>query len=312
MTAPFFSVVMAVHDALPYLKPAMESILQQTDPDFELIVVDDHSQDGTGQWLGNVKDARLRLFQATDRGQTPALNQGILQARADWIVRMDGDDWSDPRRLTLQRSAINRSRDKIVMVTSDYAVCDENLSPVGTVRLEAPNPRLRRYVEKQNNPFCHPTVIFHRPTAITVGLYDTATRNAQDYRLWLKLLDHGSWVHVPEPLLKYRVLKDSLSVKYQPEQSRERRAILQGRIEDLAQQTRLDQGTRAQIEATYHYKLGFSAWLAGDRCAAWPHLFFALRGGGWTALKSGVLWALSAVMPRRLYLTLAGYRGVYA
>jgi glycosyltransferase involved in cell wall biosynthesis len=307
--APFFSVVMAVHNTLDYLPETFKSLLLQTYSDFELIVVDDHSTDGTLEWLKQCADPRLKLMESPFKGQTPALNIGLRAAAADWIVRMDGDDWCAPQRLERQKAAIDHAPRLPVLITSDYWICDERLIPVGEMRLAPPNPKLTRYLKTRNNPICHPTVVFHRETALALGGYDESLKNAQDIRLWHGLLEHGDWVHVSEPLLKYRVLKGSLSVRYQPEQRKERAAVMDGVARGTVSAPR-QEATREQALAIYHYKLGFAAWISGKRFCAWKHLFACLRQCAGYTFKSLACLVLS-VLPRPLYLSLAGYQGVY-
>ena len=310
MLCPFFSVVMAVQNGMAFLPESIEGILNQTFTDFEFITVDDHSTDGTIDYLRSLTDPRVRVLSSDGHGQTHALNVGIRASRAEWIVRMDGDDYCDPRRLELQKQTIVQAPHRPVIVTSDYVVCDESLSPVAEIRLAPPNARLRHYIEKRNNPFCHPTVTFHRATAVDVGLYDTRIRNGQDYHLWLRMLTRGDWAHLPMPLVKYRVRKGSLSVLYQPEQERERQAILEGVPPPVGEERR--SGSDAEIDAVYHYKLGFSAWVGGRRGPMIRHLTRSIWSGGAMRANALVLIGLGLVFPRRLYLTLARYRGVFA
>lgn len=312
MAPPFFSVVMAVQNAMPDLPASLQSILNQTFTDFEVIMVDDHSTDETLTYLQSIQDKRLRLFAAKDRGQTPALNQGIQEAKADWIVRMDGDDWSDPRRFMLQREAILASNDHPVLISSDYVICDEDLNPIAEMRLAQPNSRLRHYLEHKNNPFCHPTVVFHREAGIAAGLYDNSIRNAQDYHFWLRLLVKANWAHVSVPLLKYRVRRGSLSVLRQPEQTRERLTMLaQSPTGTPPVPESTPQSTRSQIEATYHYKLGFAAWIDGKTSSMSTHFLTSIRAASTYRWKALVALGLGLFLPRKVRLSLAGYRGIY-
>jgi len=312
MGLPYFSVVMAVHNAMPHLPLAVESILQQTFGDFEFLIVDDHSTDSSRAYLNNLRDPRIKVIDAIKKGQTPALNQGIREAKANWIVRMDGDDWSDPRRMTLQKQILETLQTPPVLVTSDYCICDEELHPVAPIRIALPNPSLYRYLKTRNNPFCHPTVVFHAPTAQKVGLYNEMIQNAQDYDLWIKLLAKGQSVHVPELLLKYRVCRGSLSVLHQDQQTKEKNLILETGNTEKKITMEVEQSVRnpKQIEQIYHYKLGFAALLAGQRGSMWHHFSHVMAAGGSLAVKTFTL-VLLTVVPRKVYLDIAGYRGVY-
>ncbi len=99
MEKPAVSVVMSVYNGEPYVRAAVESILNQTFNDLELIVVDDGSTDTTPQTLAGIDDPRLRVIRQPNRGQPAGLNAGIRAARAELITFMDGDDLCDPQRI---------------------------------------------------------------------------------------------------------------------------------------------------------------------------------------------------------------------
>ena len=101
---PAISVVMPVYNGAPFLPEAIESILRQTYTNFEFIIVDDGSTDGSRSIISDYakKDQRIRLLSLNHRGVTGAMNEGVCLARGEWIARMDHDDVSSPDRLTVQ------------------------------------------------------------------------------------------------------------------------------------------------------------------------------------------------------------------
>ncbi len=101
--APLVSVLLAVSNGERYLRAALESVLRQTIPDFELLVVDDGSTDGTPGILESIGDARLRVLVNADRqGLAASLNRGLEEARGRYIARLDADDVAFPTRLEQQ------------------------------------------------------------------------------------------------------------------------------------------------------------------------------------------------------------------
>ncbi|HEX5242322.1 MAG TPA: glycosyltransferase family 2 protein, partial [Tepidisphaeraceae bacterium] len=104
MTSPALSVVMPVYNCQRHLAAAMESVLAQTFHDFELIAVDDGSQDKTLKILRQFekKDSRIRVLSRPNTGIVGALNDGLAMAQADLIARMDGDDICLPERFERQ------------------------------------------------------------------------------------------------------------------------------------------------------------------------------------------------------------------
>src|SRR5262245_46860848 len=147
------SVIMAVRNAMPELSNAVESVLKQTFQNFEFIIVDDFRSDETGDYLHRLKDSRAGVLPGPRHGQTPGLNQALECARAGWIARMDGDEWSYPERFQLQWEAA-KSHPGAVLISADYTVCEDDLAPVATVRLQSNGSGPVDYLRRRNNPFC--------------------------------------------------------------------------------------------------------------------------------------------------------------
>jgi glycosyltransferase involved in cell wall biosynthesis len=102
--APFFSVVIPLYNKRPYIRRAVDSVLAQTFEDFELIVVDDGSTDGSHEALSHVTDPRFRLLRQENRGVGPARNAGMAAAEGAWFAFLDGDDmWLPDHLLELRR-----------------------------------------------------------------------------------------------------------------------------------------------------------------------------------------------------------------
>jgi glycosyltransferase involved in cell wall biosynthesis len=305
--SPKLSVVMCVRNGEPYIQEAVESILQQTFRDFEFLIVDDHSTDGTLRYLQSLSDPRVRVLRASAEGQTPGLNQGLKGAKADWIARMDGDDWSFPERLQKEWEAAAKTSEA-VLVSSDYWLCDEALEPVAPIRLTPDSEAVLRFLRTKNNPFCHPVMMFHRKTALSVGGFDETLKNAQDYGLWLRLSEKGKLIHVEALLLKYRVRRASLSILRQPEQTRERRTLLGKEKKSLALDQTSLQSDRA-VEGMYMYRLAFGAWLAGKSRLARHYSLRSLTCGV-RPLRSAFVF-ITSILPRAIYLRINGYHRVF-
>ena len=95
--APRVSVVMAVYNGAPYVAQGIESLLSQTFGDFELIVVNDGSTDGTAEIVRRFDDPRVRFVEnERNLGLAPSLNRGLALARGEFVARQDADDVSEP------------------------------------------------------------------------------------------------------------------------------------------------------------------------------------------------------------------------
>jgi glycosyltransferase involved in cell wall biosynthesis len=208
---PSISIVMPVWNGEKYLSATIESILAQTFKDFELIVVDDGSTDGTLKILKTCLDPRLRVFQLEHGGIVKALNHGLAQARSEWIARQDADDISLPARLEIQWQSI-RQNPKAVLCHTDVEYINETNVLVGRARI----PRTRSFTALKlcfQCPIVHTTVMFKKEIALAVGGYLPEERHAEDFSLWGRLLERGEFIGLPEKLVQFRLHAQSVSQK---------------------------------------------------------------------------------------------------
>lgn len=190
---PFVSVLMPVRDARETLMAAVESVRSQTIGDWELVIVDDGSQDGTTAMLELLakEDARVVLIRQEAKGIVAALNRGLTACRGECIARMDADDVMDARRLELQRAFLMEHRDcglvscrvRFGGTEAGYAAHVEWVNSL--MNHEAMS--LRRFVEA---PVAHPSVMFRRALIETHGGYRDGPF-PEDYELWLRWLEAG-------------------------------------------------------------------------------------------------------------------------
>ncbi len=295
------SVVISIHNAMPDLRVATESILKQSFHLFEFIIVNDHSSDSSLDYLRSLSDSRIRLTENPAKGQTSALNHGLRVATGDWIARMDGDDWSHPERLEKQFAMAQKSP-QAALISADYWLCNDALQVVSEMRLNPNHTAFMNYLNTRQNPFCHPVMMFNRHKVLSLGGYDDSLQTAQDYDLWRRLLARYPLAHVAEPLLKYRVRRDAVSIARFAEQTQSRQTILSKTASAPPPESTNPNGL-------YAYRLGFAAWVGGKRSACFHYMLTALR------TRTRVWQALAAIltcwMPRRLYLVLTGYAHVY-
>lgn len=206
---PRISILMPVWNGEKFLAAAVDSVLTQTFTDFELLVVDDGSTDGTPEILRGYADPRLRVLRLDHAGIVVALNHGLAEARAEWIARLDADDISEPRRLELQWQALAR-RPGAVLCHSDVNLFGEGAASAGTARL----PRSRGFTALRlcyKCPIAHSTVLFKKSTALAVGGYLPEERHAEDFSLWGRMLEQGEFISLPEKLVRFRVHGGSVS-----------------------------------------------------------------------------------------------------
>jgi hypothetical protein len=208
---PQVSVLMPVYNALPYLRPACDSVLSQTFGDFELIALDDASTDGSGEYLDGLTDPRVRVVHLPKAGYAVNLNVGLGLCRSPLVARMDADDVSYPERLARQVEMMD-ARPDVVACGCQADVIDANAKIVGGLRYETDELRVR-YLLLTDSPLPHPGTTFRLAGVRAVGGYDPAKLPAEDYDLWCKLSARGKLLNLPHKLLGYRRHAANVSAK---------------------------------------------------------------------------------------------------
>ena len=203
---PHVTVLMAVYNGMPYVRQAVASILKQSFTDFEFLVIDDASTDGTAACVRSFADPRLRLVRNEHNiGQAPSLNQGLALARGRFIARMDADDVCLPERLERQVALLQARPDLAVVGTWMYGV---NAKGRANVLFGETLENFGAYVGLLTmgiSPICHPSAMFRRDVIRELGGYDPSFAPAEDVNLWTRLALHRCHAAViQEPLLLYR------------------------------------------------------------------------------------------------------------
>lgn len=210
--AATFTVLMGVRNGGHQLKGAVESILGQTFTDFEFLVIDDGSTDGTARYLEEcaARDHRIRVLKNDQPlGLASCLRRGTEEARGLWIARMDSDDVAKPERLAKQWERLAAGD---IDVLGTWATLVDREGKAHGIR-KAPITHEQILARLWANPFIHPTVCIRREALLRCGNY-SAIRRSEDYELWFRCAQSGlRFGNLPEPLLLYRY-DDSSVNKY--------------------------------------------------------------------------------------------------
>lgn len=214
---PTVSVLMAVHNGEKYLREAVESILNQTFTDFEFIIIDDGSTDGSPQIIAEYSDPRIKPMRNRENiGLTRSLNGGLDMAQGLYIARMDSDDVSLPERIGKQVAFMDAHKD--VAACGTWAkLIDESGTVIG-FRESLVGDSLE-YMYWRLAPIIHPTVMI-RAAHLNGLRYAQHLRYAQDFDLWLRLRTKHRLSNLAEYLLLYRVHEDAISSAKSEEQLR--------------------------------------------------------------------------------------------
>ena len=200
---PKISVIMSAYNAEKYLEESINSILLQKDVSFELIVINDGSNDNTLSLLKNLsaKDDRIQIIDKLNEGLPVALNIGIKASKGTFIARMDADDTAQANRLKIQVDFLEKHADIDILGTYVTAFGDgkERIWKFPTTK-EACDAALLFI-----NPLAHPTVMFRKSIAEHIGCYDTSFDYDQDYDYWARASSLHGITNLPLPLLNYRI-----------------------------------------------------------------------------------------------------------
>lgn len=202
---PFISVVMPVYNCAQDLDKAIESILYQTFEDFEFIIVNDGSTDGSLDILYAYErlDSRIKIVDQENSGIVGALNNGLAKAKGEWVFRMDGDDVSLPQRFAMQIEEI-RKRPGLILLGGWCEHIDVQGNPLGIGKYPVRHVRLVKRAARGLSIFPHPSVCFHRETIQKLGGYRQRFEEAEDMDLWLRVASDGEIGCLPHIVIQLR------------------------------------------------------------------------------------------------------------
>lgn len=204
---------MPIYNSARYLSAAIESVLNQSLSDIEILIIDDNSSDGSAEIAASYaeRDHRIRFIRNTpNKGMVANWNYCLELARGDYIKYLFGDDLlSSPDNLKLLAQVLDDDQ-SIVLAGSARWNIDEYSNPVnlmdhfGHNRTLAGGDVIRMCLEAQKNLIGEPTVVIFRKAAAFRG-FDLGYRQMVDLEMWLNLLRQGSFAYVSEPLVSFRI-----------------------------------------------------------------------------------------------------------
>jgi glycosyltransferase involved in cell wall biosynthesis len=217
------SILLSVHNGAHDLPKTLESIIQQTYSNWELIAVDDASSDETGAILKSAQKrfpGKVRvLINTPNLGLTRSLVRAEEAAKGEFLARLDSGDTYDARKLEKQRAFLVDHPEHGV-VGCAYVNHSENGGHARTYHPSETDTEIRKTILKRN-PFAHSAVLLRRSIYQRAGGYNPAIRYAQDYDLWFRLLQHGKAANLSEVLCFRTINPGSISYQKQKEQMRQ-------------------------------------------------------------------------------------------
>lgn len=226
---PRASVILPVYNNAAFVLLAIHSILVQSYSDFELIVIDDGSTDGSAFLISQIADPRvIKIFHSTNRGLIATLNEGLNKATGEYIVRMDSDDISTPDRLDVQISFMDQNP------LIDVCGAAFTTSSGGVLKV---NPASHDEIKTWllfHCCMCHPATIIRNSMIHRLGMqYDSNYPHAEDYELWNRLASQVQMANLPINLLYYRQHNGQVSNQHRAIQDATARRIRQRQFSQM-------------------------------------------------------------------------------
>jgi glycosyltransferase involved in cell wall biosynthesis len=211
---PTVSVLFPVYNAERYLAQAVESILNQTFCDFELLIIDDGSTDRSLQILQAyaAQDARIQLTSRPNQGLIATLNEMLHQAAGEFLARMDADDIATPDRLTLQVRFLQQ-HPEVVCVGGAFDLIDSQGRTVQWIPMPEQNDAIQQMLLIGRTIINHPCALIRRAALMQIGGYDLEMKTVEDLDMLLKLGEIGQLANLPDTVLQYRFHLNSISAQ---------------------------------------------------------------------------------------------------
>ena len=213
------SIIMPVHNPLYGFQDSIESILNQTYKNIELIIVNDNSSSKYTEIIESYKNNHkcIKVFNNKEqKGIIYSLNKGISLSSGSFLARMDSDDYSLPKRIETQISYMKKNP-KISILGTQALICNEKMQPLLISKLPLSYNDIKFHIISKN-PLIHPSVIFRKShlNIFKNNYYSSSNKkvNIEDYALWLKCISKNLIIeNHKEVLIHYRKVNNSLSHK---------------------------------------------------------------------------------------------------
>jgi len=208
---PEVTVLMPAYNAGKFIGEAIKSVLEQSFPDFELLIINDGSTDDTVKIIRSFNDPRIVVIRQDNKGVSSALNLGLSYAKAPYIARFDADDVCMPNRLKVQYDFITAHPDYgIIGSAADYVDATGHYifthHPAGHLNEEL------QQLKYSVCPFIHSSVFYRKDLVMSMGGYNEHAYTYEDHFLWVNLLNNAKACNLSQALIKVRLNPESITI----------------------------------------------------------------------------------------------------
>lgn len=210
---PKVSVIIPAYKAMAYLPETLESVLNQTFTDFEVLIINDGSPDGIVEWAAEIKDSRVKLISQENQGLSGARNTGMWSSQGEYLAFLDADDIWEANKLEKQVEYLEKHLN-VGLVSSWISNVDRNGNFIDLYDCSEGGKDLTKELFRSNILYCGSTPLVRRICFEKVGFFDRSLKSAEDWDMWLRIAMHFSIFVIQEPLVRYRRYPNTMSTNF--------------------------------------------------------------------------------------------------
>lgn len=210
---PKVSVIIPAYNAMAFLPETLESVLNQTFTDFEVLIINDGSPDGIVEWASEIKDSRVKLISQENQGISGARNTGLWSSQGEYLAFLDADDIWEASKLEKQVEYLEKYLD-VGLVSTWISNVDRHGNFIDIYDYYKSGNELRKDLFRSNILSCGSTPLVRRICFEKVGFFERSLSSAADWDMWLRIAMHFSIFVIQEPLVRYRRYPNSMSTNF--------------------------------------------------------------------------------------------------
>jgi glycosyltransferase involved in cell wall biosynthesis len=212
MSNRILSVILPVFNGMPYLRDAIQSLLNQSFQDFVIIVIDNGSNDATGKYIQSLKNDKIEYHKLKEKNLVKALNTGLKIAKSPFIARMDADDVVHPRRFENQINFFNSYKDISLIGTCGYYLSKNGRRKI---KINCPLNHIDIIKSMLNSRYAiiHPSIMMKKDVFDQFGGYKEEFSDCEDFEFFLRIGGKIKFANLPEHLYYLRIRDGSIMMK---------------------------------------------------------------------------------------------------
>ena len=200
---PKVAVIIPAYNAMTYLQETLESVLQQTFTDFEVLIVDDGSSDNIVEWANGLTDDRVKFISQSNQGVSTARNFAISEASGDYIAFLDADDLWEKTKLEKQAQFLD-DNPTVGLVATWMMLTDSQGNPGAEVKIDFKQGNIRKELIEISLIPCGSIPMVRKVCFNKVGLFDSTLRFGEDWEMWTRIAADYDFGLIKETLVYYR------------------------------------------------------------------------------------------------------------